>query len=283
MTAIGERVGTALRVRGVHGGRAPRVAYAHYFIESDGLHSRLHLQNYWSTFWPQIDRPATARIRAFDPSGHPLGQIDREIPRFGSLFLESRELLDALGADAAEGIVAVDLEPHPDVRARFTELPAPEEMLIKTPFWMAYYDDAESYMYVHSIETLAGEMFGAPKVVSWSLTRAVGVGEAWRSWRLIDTETLAELQVVTVNHSPETRSTTVRVYAADGSESVLFEQTLELAPRGLHRVRVPDAEVATWKDRAPHIRVGLDPLLTGNGKPYVLMRSAGGPLSLHHG
>jgi hypothetical protein len=64
---------------------------------------------------------------------------------------------------------------------------------------------------------------------------------------------------------------------------VLFEQTLEFPSHGLHRVRVPDVEVATWKDRTPHIRVGLDPLLTGNGKPYVLMRSAGGPLSLHHG
>jgi hypothetical protein len=30
-------------------------------------------------------------------------------------------------------------------------------------------------------------------------------------------------------------------------------------------------------------RIGMDPLLTGNGKPYVLMRYGGGPLSLHHG
>jgi hypothetical protein len=31
------------------------------------------------------------------------------------------------------------------------------------------------------------------------------------------------------------------------------------------------------------VRIGLDPLLTTNGKPYVIMRYGGGPLSLHHG
>ena len=44
-----------------------------------------------------------------------------------------------------------------------------------------------------------------------------------------------------------------------------------------------DAEPRTGAvDRAPRSR-GMDPLLTGNGKPYVLMRYGGGPLSLHHG
>ena len=36
-------------------------------------------------------------------------------------------------------------------------------------------------------------------------------------------------------------------------------------------------------ERPRHLRIGLDPLLTANGKPYVLMRYGDGPLSIHHG
>ena len=36
----------------------------------------------------------------------------------------------------------------------------PTEVEIKTPFWMAYYDATENFMYVHSIDTLGGEVFG---------------------------------------------------------------------------------------------------------------------------
>jgi hypothetical protein len=31
------------------------------------------------------------------------------------------------------------------------------------------------------------------------------------------------------------------------------------------------------------LQLGIDPLPTLNGKPYVLMRYGNGPLSLHHG
>ena len=45
-------------------------------------------------------------------------------------------------------------------------------------------------------------------------------------------------------------------------------------------VRVPAADLRSWPVRHPeirHARIGLDPLLTANGKPYVIMRYADGP------
>ena len=74
---------------------------------------------------------------------------------------------------------------------------------------------------------------------------ATGIGEQWRSWRLIEAERLTELQVVAINHAPQERSTTVRVHAAGGGEPVLFEQTLSFPARGLHRVQVPREQVAS--------------------------------------
>jgi len=284
---------TTIRARAAHGvmsraarsGRAPRRAFVHYFIEADGLHSRIHLQNFYSTFWPEVSEEAVAHILVHDEEGRPQGSVRRAIPPFGCLFLEISELLAELDSHASEGTVAIDLEPPAGVRDRFGDLPSTEEAEVRTPFWMAYYDSTEDYMYVHSIDMLGGEIFGAPRLLRWSMTRQVAQGERWRSWRLLEAERLSELQIVCINHSPEPRSTVVGVYSPDASIP-LYECSVELGPRALRRVRVPDEELAAWGVRHPeirHLRIGVDPLLTPNGKPYVIMRYAAGPPSLHHG
>ena len=283
MPALRERIVTAAHQRAVSAGKVPRRSYAHYFIEADGLHSRLHLQNYYSTFWPGVDESAVAHVTAFGSDGTRLGTTDVELPRFGSLFLEARDLLERLGADASEGLVAVDLEPPAGVRGRLSDLPSPDTALINTPFWMAYYDATENYMYVHSIEMLGGEVHGTTVPLTWHLKRAAVQRESWRSWRLLDVELLDEIQVVAVNHGTIAGDTTVGIYDAAGG--ALWEQELHLVPREVRRVRVPEQEIAAWrsKGRTDQVRIGLDPLLTTNGKPYVIMRYGGGPLSLHHG
>ena len=164
---VRSRVANDVRRRDARMGRAPRMAYTHYFIQSEGLHSRIHLQNFYSTFWPQVREPAMAHILVHDDRGQLQGSAQREIPPFGSLFLEVSELLAELGSQATEGTVAIDLEPPTGVRAQFHELPDAEQAEIKTPFWMAYYDDTENYMYVHSIDTLGGEVFGASRLLRW--------------------------------------------------------------------------------------------------------------------
>ena len=279
------RLGESVRRRSALSGRPPRFAYTHYFIESEGLHSRIHLQNFYSTFWPQVSEPATAHIRVFDRDGTDQGSCDRAIPPFGSLFLEMTDLLSELGSGASEGSVAIDLEPPASVRRQFHELPDADQVEIKTPFWMAYYDQAENFMYVHSIEMLGGVVFGAPAALRWAMTRHIPVGESWRSWRLLEADRLADLQIVCMNMSREPRSTTVGVYSAD-DRVALHQETVDLGPRAVTRVRIPPEEFAQWSSRHPeigHVRIGLDPLLTTNGKPYVIMRYADGPPSLHHG
>jgi hypothetical protein len=266
-------------------GRPPRYAYTHYFIEGEGFHSRIHLQNFYSTFWPQVQEPAVAHIRLFDDGGRPQGECQRVIPPFGSLFLDVADLLDELGCHILEGSVAIDLEPAPAVRAQFHDLPDADQVEVKTPFWMAYYDGHENFMYVHSIDTLGGEVFGSPGPLRWAMTRNVPSGESWRSWRLLDAARLSDLQIVCMNTSPERRSTVVGLYSADDSVT-LYQEPQELGPRAVTRVRVPVEDIREWPTRHPgveHVRIGLDPLLTANGKPYVIMRYADGPPSLHHG
>ncbi len=285
MTTMRARAAHGVMSRAARSGRAPRRAFAHYFIESDGLHSRIHLQNFYSTFWPEVSERAVAHILVHDDGGRPQGSTRRTIAPFGCLFLEVSELLAELDSHATEGTVAIDLEPPAGVCDRFRDLPSSEEAEIRTPFWMAYYDRSEDYMYVHSIDMLGGEVFGAPRLLSWSMSRQVAQGERWRSWRLLEADRLSDLQVVCINHSPVPRSTVVGVYSPDTS-TALYERSLELGPRALKRVRVPGAELAVWGVRHPeirHLRIGVDPLLTANGKPYVIMRYAGGPPSLHHG
>ena len=213
-----ERAATTVRERAVRSGRVPRRAYAHYYIEDEGLHSRIHLQNFWSTFWPQYDAPALARIQVRDSRGRELGTVERELPRFGSAFIEMRDVLSELGANPLEGTVAIDLDPSDDVKGSLGDIPKPLEAEVNTPYWMAYYDASENYMYVHSIDKLGGEVFGTTKPIEWMLKRQTDVGERWRSWRLLEIDRLSEIQIVAINHSPEpgaprsasTRATTTR-------------------------------------------------------------------------
>jgi hypothetical protein len=285
MSALAElrsKVASGAFERAAKWGKVPRRAYVHYFIESEGLHSRIHLQNFYSTFWPQYDVPAMAHIRVHSADGSELGTHDVQIPRFGSMFLEARDLLGAIGAQTPEGTVSIDLQPAPQVRRDFGDLPEAATAQINTPFWMAYYDADENYMYVHSIERLDREFYGTLKPISWLLSRSPSTGEHWRSWRLLDREGLTDLQVVVINHGTAPGTTRIGIYSRDDSET-LFERELELKPRQLERVVVPSDEIDSWPERPEHVRIGLDPLLTANGKPYVLMRYSGGPLSIHHG
>jgi hypothetical protein len=282
LAEIRSKVATGAFERAAKWGKVPRRAYVHYFIEAEGLHSRIHLQNFYSTFWPQYDVPATAQIQVHGADGSPLGTHDVQIPRFGSMFLEVRDLLGAVGADSPEGTVAIDLQPAPQVRKDFGDLPEPAAVQINTPFWMAYYDADENYMYVHSIERLDRAFYGTLKPISWLLGRAPSTGERWRSWRLLDREGLTDLQIVVINHGTVAGSTKVGVYSRD-DEQTRFERELNLQPRELQRVQVPSDEIAHWPEQPEHLRIGVDPLLTANGKPYVLMRYERGPLSIHHG
>lgn len=281
-----EKVATTARSRAVKAGLVPRRAYQHYFIEDEGLHSRIHLQNYWSTFWPQFDEPATAKVEVVAASGRVIGRVTRSIPRFGSMFLELRDVLAELGSSETQGTVAIDLEPPRSVVGELHDLPKPLEAEINTPYWMAYYDDVENYMYVHSIDKLDGAVFGTTKPVEaiMSLSRSEA-GGLWRSWRLLEIDRLGELQIVAINHSTKAGRATVGFYAADDGRP-LWERALSFESRQLHRVAVSGDEIRTAVGDAGGARlgrIGMDPLLTGNGKPYVLMRYGGGPLSLHHG
>ena len=271
----------------IKSGRIPRLAFQHYFIEGSGLHSRVHLQNFYSTFWPHIDAPVLAHVDAYDAGGAHLGRKTEAIPHFGSMFLEARDLLAALGSTASEGSIAIDLVPPPAALKELAAFPIPDPwaLLLSSPFWMAYYDDDENYMYVHSIDRFAGSYRGVPGPVSWALgNRFAGEGAAWRAGRLIDISGLNDFQVVITNHGPEQRSPLVTL--RDGpTDETLWSATTDLPPHGLRRLHVDldTLRTAARATGASSFRVGVDPLPTANGKPYVLMRYGDGPLSLHHG
>lgn len=267
----------------IKSGRVPRTAFQHYFIEAEGLHSRIHLQNFYSTFWPHLRETVTGQIVVYDSAGARLGIHSFSLPPFGSLFLEMRELLAAVGAHAPEGTVTIDLAPPEGALKELAAFPIPEPwgLRLSTPFWMAYYDQAENYMYVHSIDRHVGEFYGVPATVGRMLSRRFGtIGKSWRAGRLLDVHGLVDFQIVTINHGDVSRSATVGAFDSGAGEPLWTEQ-LEFPPRALHRVRV-DPDVLRQRGTTS-FRVGVDPLPTPNGKPYVLMRYGDGPLSLHHG
>lgn len=266
----------------VRRGQIPRIAFQHYFIETDGLHSRIMLQNYWSTFWPNLRHEAPARIDVYAPDGARVGRLERVLRPFGSLFLEMRDVFAEIRTTLDEGTVTIDVEPPAEALHELGEFPLPEPwaLRISTPFWMAYYDAGENYMYVHSIDRHVGEFYGVPAPVGWLLSRHFGgIGTSWRGGRLIDHENLRDLQIVAINHGAAARSATVGIFDWE-TDDRFWSVEHHFAPHSLKRFRVPLDGVA---GRRRQFRIGVDPLPTLNGKPYVLMRYGDGPLSLHHG
>ena len=262
-------------------GFVPRRAFAHYFMNTDGIRSRVHLQNFYSTFFPQTLTAATAHVWLYEQNGKLLAKKDFSVPAFGQLYLEAK---DIVGHDIdMEGMIYIDLEPPAVIRKQLKSIPSLQQLTVQTPFWVSYRDQNDNYMYVHSIESYRGKVFGAVWPLSRMMATAAPERHAWQSWRLLDIALLDELQIVVMNHSLTPGTTNVGLIGESGER--VWSQDVTLETRQTRRIIVPDDLIEQWKvaQRPATVRVALDPLFTGNGKPYVIMRYGGGPWSLHHG
>ncbi len=285
MSLLSSLAKNPLAQRGYNGilesGFIPRRAFAHYFMNTAGLRSRVHLQNYYSMFFPDELTPVTARVWLCNSDGKIVAHKSFEMPAFGQLYLE---IEDIAGYDMdVEGMVMVDVLPPKAVKSKLKTIPNLSALNIQTPFWVSYRDSADNYMYVHSIESYRGKIFGAMWPINQMLAHAPQARAPWESWRLLDVNLLDELMVVVMNHAAAPGDTVVKVISEKGDE--LWRQDVHLTTRQSRRVIVPAEMIAQWKKDGVYetVRVALDPILSDNGKPYVLMRYAGGPLSMHHG
>lgn len=262
-------------------GYVPRFAFAHYFLNSDGLQSRIHLQNYYSLFFPGIKESAKATVWLYDSNGKEVSKSKFEIEYMGQIYLELSDLLP--GSENFEGMVQVDLAPPKKLRREIASIPNLDSLVMRTPFWVSYRDKHENYMYVHSIEAFLGRVLGAFWPIRFFMKSKLVGGMVWKSWRLLDLSILENLQVITMNHGSKRGKTDLQIFSGDSR--LLWSTSLEINSRGSVRVTVPMELLASWKkdSQINSLRIGIDPLLTPNGKPYVLMKYGNGPQSIHHG
>ena len=262
-------------------GRLPRRGYAHCFIEEDGVHSRLHLHHFYSLFLPDVTEPVEAHVRVYDAAGKDLGEVTRTLAPFSSLTLPVASVLAELGSTATLGTVAVDVDPGDAYSKRLVEV-GPEGAMAQSPFWMGYYDDGGSVAYVHSIDQYYGAAFGVGRLGSLAFRSRWHRGGDWTSKRLIDAHDLRRVDAYLVNHSPVAGTTTVRwVSHPDGATVV--ERTAVVRAHGALRVSVTAGDLTAIGGNTEQLRLEVNGLLTGNGKPYVMLRYGEGPFSLHHG
>jgi hypothetical protein len=261
--------------------RLPRRGYAHCFIEDAGVHSRLHLHHFYSLFLPDVTDPVDVHVRVFNAGGRDLGTVTRTLAPFSSLLLPMGDVLQELGAQASFGTVAVDVAPSPAYWRRLVEV-GPQNATAQSPFWMGYVDDGGSVAYVHSIDQFYGTVYGVGRVAGLAYRGRWHRGGAWTSKRLIDAHDLERVDAYLVNHSPDGGCTTVR-WVAHPEGTVIAQRALTVPPHGAVRVSVAAADLSDAGAVVQRLRLEVDGLLTGNGKPYVMVRYRGGPFSLHHG
>jgi hypothetical protein len=262
-------------------GRLPRRGYEHCFIEEEGVHSRLHLHHFYSLFLPDVNEPIEAHVYAFGADGRRLGSVTRTLQPLTSLVLPMTEVLAELRSSEVLGSVAVDVEPSEHYAKQLVAI-GPQNAMVQSPFWMGYYDDGGSVAYVHSIDQYYGEVFGVGRIAGLAYRARWHRGGDWSSKRLIDTDGLRRADAYLVNHSPSAGRTTVR-WRAHPDGATLAERTVTVQPHGAVRVSVTGDDVARASAPVERLRLEVDGLLTGNGKPYVMLRYGDGPFSLHHG
>jgi hypothetical protein len=262
-------------------GFVPRRPFAHYFMNTDGIRSRIHLQNYYSIFFPDTLVEAEATIWLHDMSGKLISTTKKKLKPFGQIYLELNDLLSDEGE--TEGMVYVDLKPPSEIRELLKNIPRIIQNESSTPFWVSYHDENENYMYVHSIESYRAKVFGAIWPVRKLMERAVPNRPAWQSWRLLDVQLLDELQIIVMNHSHLPGVSSAKLL--DENSEVVWNEEFHLEPRAAKRIKIPSELISRWKGEGNFslVRIGVDPLFTSNGKPYVLLKYGGGPQSIHHG
>lgn len=260
-------------------GQLPRRAYAHLFIESEGVHSRLHLHHFYSLFLPDVTDPVSVHVELHDAEGRKLGTQDRTLQPFGSELLAVGELLATMGASAPWGSAIVDVEPSPAHTARLLEL-GPELASVQSPFWMGFWDEGGSVAYVHSIDQHFGQVFGVNRLAGHVHQTPWARGGHWTSNRIIEAAGLERLDAYLMNQTPAAGATAISWLSHPDGDPVV-RRTVELNPRGVARISVTRADLEGRQ--VPTLRLEVDDLFTGNGKPYVLARYGSGPFSLHHG
>jgi len=260
-------------------GQLPRRAYAHLFIETEGVHSRLHLHHFYSLFLPDIDEPVTVHVELHDAEGRKLGTQDRVMQPFGSELLAVSDLLAAVGAGSPWGSAIVDVEPSRAHVARLLEV-GPEQASVQSPFWMGFWDEGGSVAYVHSIDQHFGQVFGVNRLAGHVHQTPWARGGHWTSNRIIEAAGLERLDAFLMNQTPAPGQTSVSWLSHPEGETVVRRE-VGLQPRGVARISVTKEDLQ--KRPAEGLRLEVENLFTGNGKPYVMARYGSGPFSLHHG
>jgi hypothetical protein len=232
-------------------------------------------------FFPDIKSNAIVRVWLHDPKGNLICRKQFKIPPFGQIYLSAKDLINT--DDKISGMVYVDLQPSREIRARLRKLPDSRSMVSQTPFWVSYVDADENYMYVHSIDTYKGRILGYLWPRSQRKAKKATIASSWKSWRILELSLLSELEVIVMNHSSEKGECVVQLWSDDDTQ--LWNFPLTMKTRETKRVKVPQSLISDLSESqvTRNIRVGIEGLLTPNGKPYVLMRYGMGPRSLHHG
>ena len=247
-------------------GRVPRRAYAALLHRGRGAPQPDPPSELLVDVLAAVRRAGASRAsRSATTRGRELGTVEREVPRFGSAFIEMRELLAELGASDGRG----DRGGRPravgrrEERARATSRDRSRPRSTRRTGWRT---TTRRELHVRALDRQARRRrlrhHKADRVDAQP--RSGDEGERWRSWRLLELDRLSEIQVVAINHSPRPGRTMVGVYASDGRRARRPSERSS-SRRASCRAR-PRARRRARRGRAPpgpSARIGLDPLLTG--------------------
>jgi len=228
------------------------------YVCEHGISSFAGINNYFSTFAPEIETEALVELQLYDASGAPIGTHRLSLPHFGSTSLDIAALLRMRGLSSPRGILTVQMRPRRRRRPSYQRLGD-----LCSHFFMFYRDELGSVAQIHPSSILAATATPSPPFLSS---------------HIITTRGLSAVVLYQCNPAPYAHEMTLSLLDPE-SRAPLIERRIALPPRGVERVELPMAAISRLPAR---LLLAASAFPSANSKPMLQRLYADGRFSMSH-
>ncbi|MBY0471647.1 hypothetical protein K2X30_10820 [bacterium] len=248
------------------------VGYTNAYVRTEGVKTRIHLNNIISPFLPQYDDPVDFKIQFFSQDGVLLKILHRTLERHGCSFIDVDEALS--GIESPFGMVVVNAELSKAIRSRLT---ANKLRMVSSHYFVTWETQEGGINCSHCIESYNGSYFGIPGFMKGWIKPNRPI-QNWISNSGIMPHGLEKMRLYFTNPGKKTILSDVEIRQ---NAQILHKEQLHLKPYGTGLLSIAPPQLKSFDPKGASLVIKVD-ALTGNAKPYAFLKYKGRGYLAHH-
>jgi hypothetical protein len=245
----------------------------YYWVSDGNLDTVLHLQNYFSAFFPELETSTTGTISMFDQNGVALGITLFAVAHNGSTKFRVSELIGTNGVSSCTTFGSLEVKmaiPQP-VLDRVKDQ---HSLYFWDRFYIAYTNNQGQMCFVHGVDKTHIYHEGATDPVDWYGPPG---DHQWAPELPVDIDDYQKFSVVMLNRTSSPSVVTLTLLD-ELDESLNW--TAEIPPKGVHRFELN--KEATHPLTPTELRMRIEGMPTKFGRPMVFKEFRNGAFSAMH-